>query len=315
MYRSSFGYSQVREGIRVQVYRKLREPKNGEEGNNDENGERGNENENSGGDEVSFDNLRSYFPKAVVHSLVQQPIPTSIVFPPPRSKTKQMMNSYQKENNMNKRRGGKRRAAPGRGSNRGRGHSGGRCRERGRSAGRGRGHSAGGRGEAGEDNNTNVETEEVSFDEMDDLREYIEEEEVASVHETEAIPGIRDNSITPTIPVILQISDWVIRILDGQNEIGKESLRKKMIENHIKNMADHKSSPLWIARQLKVCDAMETCLARKALRDADKEGSVEPILADVLKASTRRRKEIQEQMEGKFCDKQLALNVLTEKDW
>ena len=125
-----------------------------------------------------------------------------------------------------------------------------------------------------------------------------------------AIPGIIDNSITPTVPVIQRINEWILFILDGRNEIGKESVRKEMIQEHIQDMADLKSSDLYVARQLKFLAALEGCIERKRSRDTDRAGEEpvqnEAILANVLEATKRKRGHICNEKKGKFDEAQLC---------
>mmetsp|Transcript_4921 Transcript_4921/g.5443 ORF Transcript_4921/g.5443 Transcript_4921/m.5443 type:complete len:339 (-) Transcript_4921:320-1336(-) len=286
----------------VQAYKRLEEAaKSKEHGDSDDNDD---------SDIILFKDLKVYFPEAV-HGLVQQPIPTSFCFPAPGSKPKLETNMYRNQKNMNKRKKG-RRGNSSRGQGRGRGNSrrsGGQFR----SCDGGRGHN--GRSDS---STKDTETEIDAFDVMDDLREYVEEE--AASHEVyEAIPGIIDNSITPTVPVIQRINEWILCILDGRNEIGKESIRKEMIQEHIKNMADLKSSDLYVARQLKFLAALEGCIERKRSRDTDRAGEEpvqnEPILANVLESTKRKRGQICNEMKGKFDEAQLCLSVTTEKDW
>ena len=110
-----------------------------------------------------------------------------------------------------------------------------------------------------------VEIELGLSDNLRDLRDFAMDD--THDMESQAIPGIGDNSVTPAIKVIEKLETWVDAIPDGRDHTGREMQTVDSINQKITRMADHKSSPLYLATQIRRCERVKACLERQAKRN------------------------------------------------
>jgi hypothetical protein len=169
-----------------------------------------------------------------------------------------------------------------------------------------------------------LRTEEVEAierdDEINDLREAMSESELRLNPDvaSEAIPGIADNSITETIEVLLKVDEWVDALLDGRNHQGQLLKDEDDIDEHTKKLADHQNSDLYVARQLKFFNRVESCLEKRKNKnhgDENKEAEItkDSILLNVLAAIKPGRLSKQNELNGRYKDEDLVLNELSPK--
>lgn len=117
-----------------------------------------------------------------------------------------------------------------------------------------------------------VEIELGLSDNLRDLRDFAMDD--THDMESQAIPGIGDNSVTPAIKVIEKLETWVDAIPDGRDHTGREMQTVDSINQKITRMADHKSSPLYLATQIRRCERVKACLERQAKRNEIKRREI-----------------------------------------
>ena len=123
-----------------------------------------------------------------------------------------------------------------------------------------------------EDRDADVEIELGLSDNLRDLRDFAMDD--THDMESQAIPGIGDNSVTPAIKVIEKLETWVDAIPDGRDHTGREMQTVDSINQKITRMADHKSSPLYLATQIRRCERVKACLERQAKRNEIKRREI-----------------------------------------
>ena len=155
-----------------------------------------------------------------------------------------------------------------------------------------------------------VEIELGLSDNLRDLRDFA----LDDTHdmESQAIPGIGDNSVTPAIKVIEKLETWVDAIPDGRDHTGREMQTVDSINQKITRMADHKSSPLYLATQIRRCERVKACLERQAKRNEIKR-------REIRKAKEQKRintieSQDSSESEGSDCDQSLIEDESELKD-
>ena len=275
-------------------------------------------------DDVSFDDVKRYFPEPV-HELVRKAIPATYAFPGPTSKKNKTENQFRHKHGMLK---------------------------KGKGKGRGRGTRRGRKEKAGSTNSNvdcngeetlntptildgldaeraEVELELESSDNLADLREYMIENggDDNNGGVNFAIPGVPDNSISPVIDVISKVEAWVTALIHGRDDKGREKRAVAEIDNHTRLMALHKESDIYKAKQLKRCSNLHDCLRRKKKKDdewREKNGLVEggkedtkpkSILLDLLDATNTNRETKQYEIRGMSIDEELRLDEMNQIEW
>jgi len=155
-----------------------------------------------------------------------------------------------------------------------------------------------------------VEIELGLSDNLRDLRDFAMDD--THDMESQAIPGIGDNSVTPAIKVIEKLETWVDAIPDGRDHTGREMQTVDSINQKITRMADHKSSPLYLATQIRRCERVKACLERQAKRNEIKR-------REIRKAKEQKRintieSQDSSESEGSDCDQSLIEDESELKD-
>jgi len=198
----------------------------------------------------SFINIAEKFPRPV-HELTKTPIPVDAMYPASCSKDNVAKREWNKDKKRRRRKHGKKkRTASSRSTDMEGGHN--------------------------PDDEVLVEAAETTPDIIDAppenaddalfsdlLREFENDVDMNQY----AIPGIGDNSITPTLPVIEKIEDWVEALRSGRDHNGNKLKTVKAINDKLSKMVDLKNSPLYLATQIERCGRIHKCLERKRERD------------------------------------------------
>ena len=252
------------------------------------------------GTRPSFESIVSQFPRPV-NELVSTPIPVDAIYPEPTSVDKKAQNEWKRMRRLRKK---KKKGRKGR---------------KGAEAPNPEDELL---GEAQvqediqnildeeEDRDADVEIELGLSDNLRDLRDFAMDD--THDMESQAIPGIGDNSVTPAIKVIEKLETWVDAIPDGRDHTGREMQTVDSINQKITRMADHKSSPLYLATQIRRCERVKACLERQAKRNEIKR-------REIRKAKEQKRintieSQDSSESEGSDCDQSLIEDESELKD-
>ena len=256
-----------------------------------------------------FDEIQQKFPQSV-HELVRNAIPTDYAFPPPDSEKKIQENLARRRiSNQGKKKAGTKKNNNRR-SNKGKKRKG--TMKKNKGCKNTQDFSDILEGDLVE--RAEFEMDEEVNDEIADMREFFDD------MENSAIPGMIDNSITPPIDVIGIISKWVRALHMGQDDKGRELKNVESVDDFVTAIAEHKNSDQYLATQCKFLDRLEECLVKAKTRNDERrtrdgiasnmdDTEKDSILLDVLLAIKPGRHSKKSELEGKFRDDELILNV------